>query len=277
MNHSKNIFILGVSSDIGRGLAKLFVADGCRVIGTCRQTISEAMEKDLSDVTLIPCDVSQPESVHSAVEAFSRLALPWDIFISCVGSMEPIGSFFSVHFDDWEKSVIVNSTGQLRVLHAMYPYRRPGSISHVVFFAGGGTNGVFPNYSSYCLSKILLIKACELLDDEAKDLNVFILGPGWVRTKIHKQTLENPDGAGANYSRTTEFLNSGNPGASYEEIHRLIIWCMSQGREIAGGRNFSLVHDLWRNDSADLADALARDRDMFKLRRYTGRPRSTDQ
>ena len=49
---------------------------------------------------------------------------------------------------------------------------------------------------------------CELLDDENKDLNVFIVGPGWVKTKIHNQVLDNPQGAGGSYQKVQDFLNN---------------------------------------------------------------------
>ena len=31
---------------------------------------------------------------------------------------------------------------------------------------------------------------CELLDDEIKNLNIFILGPGFTKTKTHFETLK---------------------------------------------------------------------------------------
>ena len=141
-------------------------------------------------------------------------------------------------------------------------------MSHVVFFAGGGTNNPFTNYSAYCVSKILLIKMCELLDDENTDLNVFIVGPGWVRTKIHDQTLDNPKGAGNSYERTLEFLESEGSGTSYEDIYDCINWCIAKGRDVAGGRNFSVVYDTWRQGGEQLAEQLRGDSDKFKLRRF---------
>jgi NAD(P)-dependent dehydrogenase (short-subunit alcohol dehydrogenase family) len=178
-----------------------------------------------------------------------------------------MGPYFSCDVDAWEDSLRVNATGQLRALHALYPCRRPG-LAHVALLAGGGTNGPFPNYSAYCASKILLIKMCELLDAENEDLNVFILGPGWVRTKIHQQTLANPAGAGGNYQRTLAFLRSSDPGTSHDDIYRALVWCIEQGKAVAGGRNLSVVHDPWRRQGGGLADWLRGDPHRFRLRRH---------
>ena len=266
MASPKTVFILGLSSDIGRALAERYLTEGCRVVGTFRQRI------DFSDATgrlhLLPCDVQSPESIRQAVAAYDALREPWDVFISAVGTEEPIGPFFDCDFDAWEQSVIVNSTAQLRVLHALYSRRRRGQIAQAVFFAGGGTNSPFANYSAYCVSKISLIKMCELLADENPDLNVFILGPGFVRTKIHQQTLKNRAAAGQNYDKTVGFLMAENPGTSHDDIYRCVNWGITHGREVVAGRNFSVVHDPWREPGPGLPDQLRADVNKFKLRRH---------
>lgn len=265
---SETVFILGISSDIGKSLAERYLRRGSTVVGTYRNPQNVVDLADGPRRHLLSCDVADKASVVALTRYYHTLGLQWSTFISCVGTEEPIGNFFACDFDAWEQSVIVNSMAQLRVLHTLYPFRRQGQVSHVVFFAGGGTNNPFTNYSAYCASKILLIKMCELLDDENKDLNVFVIGPGWVRTKIHKQTLDHPAGARQNYQRTIEFLRSEAPGTSYDDIYDCINWCIAQGRDVAGGRNFSVVHDPWRQGGEPLAEQLRGDPDMFKLRRF---------
>ena len=113
----------------------------------------------------------------------------------------------------------------------------------------------------------MLINMCVLLDDENDDLNVFILGPGWVRTKIHDEVLNNPGGSGVNFERVKEFLQSNNPGTPLESIYACINWCVERGREVAGGRNFSVVYDSWQKNSQKLVKELLDNPDKFKLRR----------
>lgn len=264
---AKNVFILGIGSDIGVQLANRYLEQGYRVFGTYRHRDSV---KSLSGkgIYFFQCDTGNSSKIRECVTKIKKAAKPWDIFISCVGTMEPIGKFFEVDFDEWESSVIINSISQLRFLYELYPLRRKGSLKHVVFFAGGGTNNPFTNYSAYCASKIMLIKMCELLNDENKDLNAFIIGPGWVRTKIHAQTLRSRAAAGASFDRTKQFLESNNPGTDYRDIFDCINWCIKQGRQVSGGRNFSVVHDLWRKGGRILVQQLRADSDKFKLRRF---------
>lgn len=265
----KTVFILGMSSDIGKALAGYYSSEGYTVVGTYRQKTSISGIHSDKNIHFLRCDVSDKNSVKKAVREYKSKYAPWNIFISCIGTMEPIGNFFTCDFDSWEESVINNSTSQLRFLYEIHEYRRKEKgLSHVVFFAGGGTNGAFKNYSAYCVSKILLIKMCELLDDENDDLNVFIVGPGWVRTKIHSQTLESQRNAGKNYQKTMEFLKANVAGTSNKDIYDCINWCVKQGKKTASGRNFSVVHDKWRNSGVKLSKQLLSDPDKYKLRRF---------
>ncbi|MFA4849308.1 MAG: SDR family NAD(P)-dependent oxidoreductase [Methanoregula sp.] len=265
----KTVFILGLSSDIGLELAKRYSEKEFVVIGTCRDSTKIQTFCKENQIHSISCDVSDDKSISSAILSYSNLHRPWDIFISSVGTMTPIGKFVEVTFSEWEKSVEVNAIKQLSILHALFPFRRKGAMCHVAFFAGSGTNGPSPNYSAYCASKIFLIKMCELLDDEISDMNPFIIGPGWVRTKIHCQTLNSEQQAGSNFERTQEFLESDYPGTSFDEIFNCINWCIKQGKPIAGGRNFSLVHDLWHDNEAPiLIKQLIEDKNKFKMRRF---------
>lgn len=262
-----NVFIAAISSDIGRELALIYHERGHRVIGTHRSTDGLDPLERQSDISLIPCDISDPASVREAVKTYARFSAPWDVFISAVGQLSPIGRFFDCDIEEWAASVALNSTYQLRLLHALYPYRQQSGSLKVAFLVGGGVNGPFTNYSAYCLGKLMLIKVCELLDDEYPDVHAIAVGTGWVNTKIHRQTLDARGRAGANFRRTRDFIVSGQPGTAYTDIFNCIQWSFSQPRQVTGGRNFSVVHDDWVGEARQLSDRLKEDPNLFKLRR----------
>jgi NAD(P)-dependent dehydrogenase (short-subunit alcohol dehydrogenase family) len=264
---SRTVFILAASSDIGRALAARYADAGWDVIGTYRQTSGVESLRDRPNVTLLPCDVASTASIRAMLGVYARLERPWDVFISAVGVLSPIGAWARLDFDEWEQSVRVNSLAQLRVLHGLYPHRRGGAVVHAAFFAGGGTNNPFTNYSAYCLSKIALIKMCELIDDEVPDLNAFIVGPGFLPTKIHEQTFANPEAAGANLEKTQRFYAAADGGLTSDDLFDCINWCVRSGRDAVGGRNVAAVHDPWRRGGDELAATLRQDLNLFKLRR----------
>jgi NAD(P)-dependent dehydrogenase (short-subunit alcohol dehydrogenase family) len=270
MGGQPTVFILGGSADIGVELASRYLDAGCRVVLTYRRR--EALERlaGRPGFAAIACDVASPDSIAAAAAEFAKLGWRWDKFLSIVGTMEPIGPFFELDFAEWSRSITVNAIGQLHVLHALYPHRRqPGEVG-AMFMAGGGTNNPFTNYSAYAASKIFLIKMAELLDDESADLNVFVVGPGFVRTKIHGESLAAGAQPGANRQKTLDFL--GTPGTSHEDIFACIEWCFDQGRPVAGGRNFSVVHDPWRDGGPALKAALTEDPNLYKMRRRQDLP-----
>lgn len=263
----RTAFVLSATADIGRGLSERLLADGWRVVGTGRSRQRAESLLRHSRFSFISCDLDDKASVEAAVATFAALDAPWDLFVSSAGTMEPIGPFFEVNFDDWERSIQVNSTAQLRVLHGLWPSRRADGVVDAMLMAGGGTNNPFTNYSAYCASKIMLIKMCELLDDEADHLNIFIIGPGYVRTRIHQETLRAGAAAGSGLERTKRFLEQ--PGTSIDDIYANLRWCMAQGRTVSGGRNFSTLHDAWRNGGMELIEGLHGDPDAFRLRRIS--------
>jgi NAD(P)-dependent dehydrogenase (short-subunit alcohol dehydrogenase family) len=260
------VFIAGISSDIGRELARLYRGRSRHVVGTYRNAAHVESLRDDPQLDLISCDVSRPESIRGAADRLEALNRPWDTFIGAVGQLDPIQPFFECDMDEWSTSLALNSIGQLRLLHAIYPLRKRDTLVKVAFLVGGGINGPFRNYSAYCLGKILLVKACELIHDEAPDVHTVAIGTGWVDTKIHRQTLDAGARAGANYERTRDFLASKQAGTACLDILACMDWCFSQNRAATGGRNVSVVHDAWRED-AGLGASLLRDADKYKLRR----------
>ena len=133
-------------------------------------------------------------------------------------------------------------------------------------FAGGGTNSATIDYSAYTISKIASIKMIELLDAEINDTTFSILGPGWVKTKIHDATLQSEEAAGENYIKTLDMLDkNGEKCNPMEDVIKCCNWILSSDRELVGGRNFSLVFDPW--DSKDI-EKIRDDSNNFKLRRF---------
>lgn len=263
------IALVSMTSDIGTAITERYTKRGDTVIGTYRSDkILDKLTK-LENCHPVYCDLSDKESIHKFAEAFKKTGLEWDTFISCPSNPLPLTSFFDGNFDEWSKSVHVNSIEQLRVLHELYPFRNKQKISNVVYFAGGGgSNAAVVNFSAYNAAKILLAKMCEFLDAENRDLNVFIVGPGWTRTKTHNLILENVDPSDERYRITKEFLAT-KEGTSMDDIFDCIEWLCKEGREVAGGRNFSVVYDKWK-EGDELVRELKKDKNMFKLRRHRG-------
>ncbi|MCE5207313.1 MAG: SDR family oxidoreductase [Chloroflexi bacterium] len=261
------VIIISISSDIGTAMAYRWMNRGWCVTGTYRTKTPSL--KNLSDrgIRLLECDLSNSETVKAACNKLRELCIKWDFIVLCSGTQEPIGSFETIDFDEWKNSICVNFTNQLRFVHELLPNRNVNNKLGpcVIFFAGGGTNNATVNYSAYTVSKIALIKMCELLDAEIPDTRFTILGPGWVKTKIHESTMKAGVNAGDNLKRTMDKY-SRNEFTPMQDVLDCCDWLIQSPREIIGGRNFSVAFDGWGTDA--LRDKLISEPGMYKLRRY---------
>jgi len=264
---SPKAVIISISSGIGHALGKRWRGRGMEVCGTYRRPSS--LVDDLKDagVKTVCCDMADASSVRKACFFLRRMCFSWDYLVLCPGMLGPVGAFQEVDFAQWQKSLEVNFTRQIQFVHALLPSRNKSGRHPpvVLFFAGGGTNNATVNYAAYTVSKIALIKMCELLDAEVPDTNFVILGPGWVKTKIHQATLDAGLKAGANYQKTMEKL-AGEECTPMEKVLDCCDWLIEADRKAVSGRNFSVVFDKW--GSSALVKKLLKDPNMYKLRRH---------
>ena len=255
--------IVSASSDIGFALAKSWTDSGFETAGTYRKPGDRV---GLSSIGVLPirCELTSRRSVMKATTAVAQIASSGGIttVVFSAGVMDPIGLFGSVPFGKWAQAFEVNFLSQARFLHQIMENLAHGA--RVVFFAGGGTNNAPTNYSAYILSKITTIKFCELMSKEYPDYSFVSLGPGWVDTKIHRQTIAAGQAAGENLERTISRISTSET-VPMELVIEKINQVLSLDKNIVSGRNFSLANDPI--DDVDLVTALSQEDDLFTLRR----------
>ena len=267
INHKKAI-VIGITSDICISLCKDWIDKGWSIVGTYR-TKSESLKKIKHQLLLtVECDLSDKQAIDtSSTQIISEIGA-WDVLVLGTGLQDPIGPFEDCNFDDWSSSIEINFTNQLRFVHNLIKYRNciSSSIPVVLFFAGGGVNNAPINYSAYISSKIALIKMVELLAAEIPDTRFIIIGPGWVKTKIHNSIINaGRMKAGLAFDRTKEKITNDD----FTPMHKVIECCntlISDDSELLSGRNFSVVSDSW--DSSKLKTLIERNPDLYKLRRF---------
>ena len=258
--------IVSASSDIGYALGQQWLDRGREVYGTYRTASPQVDELQARGSRLVLCDLASRSSTLEACETLRAACPSWDILAVCAGLQEPICPFLDVEFGAWETSVMVNFVSQLRVVRELLPTRRREATREptVLLFAGGGPNKATVNYSAYAVSKVALVKMCELLDAEIHDTCFVIVNPGWVKTKGHTAMLAAGARAGTDYQRVAERFAQG-PWTSMERVIDCCEWIIQSPRELVGGRYFGVEFDDW--ESERLAERLAQDPQLCKLRR----------
>jgi len=262
MDHSKKTIILSISSDIGSAIALRRLKENTLVVGTYRTSAASIDHLSNAGARLVTADFRDKNSVDQACEYISDCANSWSELIVAPGTLEPIGNFEALDFDEWSDSFSINFINQLRAVNKLLKTR--GNDATIIFFAGSGTNGTADKFSAYTASKIALIKMTELLDSEINDAKFVIVGPGWIDTKIHIQTINAKDQASIAYEATMKRIGESDFG-SMEDLLDCIDWINLQPKHVIGGRNISSQHDNWRKD---LPQLLASDPSAGKLRRH---------
>ncbi|GAA6185404.1 SDR family oxidoreductase [Aliiglaciecola sp. NS0011-25] len=257
----KRVLITGINSDIGRALTK-------RILDSRTVLVDGTFRKDSVNVELLKkskCRLFQVDFSHSdEVAEFNQKTNfnTYDAIYFLHGSLNPIGKFSQVSFADWQQNIYLNCTSILLTLHSSIPKLKHGC--RIITLAGGGVNGATENYSAYTLSKISLLKMTELLAAEYPDLLFFNLGPGFVDTAIHQQTLNANENAGKAYQETLRRYQQ-NEFVPMEKVVNALTFFLADAPSSFSGRNFSAATDCMQSER--LFDLLTSSDDAFKLRR----------
>ena len=150
----------GAAKRIGRGLALALAGAGANVAITYRGSQSEALQtvEDLHalnvEATAVACDVRDPGSIETALDAVMKRFGRLDILVNNAGTFET-AVLESITVPQWDKMFETNTRGPFLVAQAAYPHLRQamGRIINI-----GSLGGLHPwaTHGHYCTSKAAL-------------------------------------------------------------------------------------------------------------------------
>lgn len=248
MLNNKVAIVTGATSGIGRATARLFAANGAKVVAVgrneteLRSLIAEAdkgpgmIREQLGDVT----EFSQIDRcVAETVDSFGRI----DILVNAAGIIKN-GNIEDTTLDDWDTMLNINLRSVFYMMQKCVPHleQAKGNVVNVSSVTGPRA---FPNVLAYCVSKagVDQLTRCSALELAPKGIRVNAVNPGVVVTNIHKRggmTDEKYD-AFLEHSRSTHPIGRvGSP----DEVAELIMflasdkagWITAATYEIDGGR-----------------------------------------
>ncbi len=175
----KHVLITGGSSGIGKGLALLYLKEGCSVSLLARRLdVLEEAKEELSkylvsnaEIKLYTCDVTDELNVNKvineAISYFGRI----DVLITSAGFSRP-GYFMEQTADLFKKTFDINVFGSVYSAQAVLPTMTKQQSGKIVFISSGaGLIGIFGS-SSYCSSKFAVRGLAEVLRAECKPQGV---------------------------------------------------------------------------------------------------------
>lgn len=188
---TQTVFITGSSSGIGRASAELFVDKGWNVVATMRNPEAETELVNGERVLLVRLDVTDPDSIESAVQAGVERFGSIDVLVNNAG----YGAYGPLEATPREKMVRqfdTNVIGLLDVTKAVIPHFRGQGSGIIINISSIGGRIAFPLGSLYHGSKWAVEGISEALIFEMEPIGVRIkiIEPGIIDTDFSGRSLD---------------------------------------------------------------------------------------
>lgn len=182
---TKTWFITGASRGLGAATANAALAAGARVVATSRRAASAADSVHGPDdrLLVLPLDVTQPDSVRSAVDAAIQRFGRIDVLVNNAGYGQ-LGVFEQTTAQEVTAQYETNVFGLMDVSRVIVPLMREQRSGHIINISSvGGLKGVFGG-SVYNASKFAVEGFSQALAEEMAPFGVHVtcVAPGFFRT-----------------------------------------------------------------------------------------------
>jgi NAD(P)-dependent dehydrogenase (short-subunit alcohol dehydrogenase family) len=218
---SKVILITGCSTGIGHNLAQRLAGAGYTVVATARKV--ESLE-DLPVALKLPLDVTQPESIHQAVDSTIQRFGRIDVLVNNAGYAER-GAVEEVPVDQAQRMFNANVFGVMRMIQAVAPHMRQQRAGRIINISSVVGKLVTPANGTYSATKF----AVEALSDALRlelapfGIRVVVVEPGSIKTNFHTTVEANAQAIFSNpnspyrplyeqYQKVTASMRKQEPG-----------------------------------------------------------------
>ncbi len=236
--NNKVAIITGASSGIGRATAKLFAAEGAKVVvGARRQaeldTLVAEIEAAGGEAIAVAGDVRsedyQKRLVATAVEHYGKL----DIAFNNAGTLGEAGPTTGVSEAGFADTLAINLTASfLAAKHQAGAMEKNGSGSIIFTSTFVGYSYAFPGVAAYAASKSGLIGLTQALAAEygPKNIRVNSILPGAVDTDMYRDMNDTPE-----KRAFITALHALKRVASPEELARPVLYLASDDASFVTG------------------------------------------
>jgi short-subunit dehydrogenase len=183
---TKNIWITGASSGIGKALAIKFATEGWQVAASARrENLLQDLNKTNSNIHSFPLDVIDEPKAEKVFQDILVKFKTIDICVFCAG----------IHDPDAEKKLSTkkireimetNFFGTLNCIMAVDNYYRERKDGHISIVSSVAGYRGLPAASGYCASKSALTSLAESLyfDFKRHNVRVSLVSPGFIKTPM---------------------------------------------------------------------------------------------
>jgi NAD(P)-dependent dehydrogenase (short-subunit alcohol dehydrogenase family) len=225
--------VTGASGGIGRAVAELFAAEGCRLVLNDLEAPDEWVEARAAESVFVQGDVTRSADVQRLVSTATHRFGQIDILFNNAGIVSPefpIGSVTEAGEEAWDRVIAVNLKSMYLVSKYVLPQmieRRSGSVINAA-----STWGLIAsdNSAAYCASKAAVVNLTRsmALDYGRYNIRINCVCPGPIETAMLRRTLARNTPAETqrfqeDYLRMLPLRRWGQP----EEVARAVLFLAS--------------------------------------------------
>ena len=183
---SKNIWITGASSGIGKAVAIKFANEGWQVAASARR---ESLLKDLSNqnsnIYPFPLDVKNESETKNIFQNIIEKFKTINISVFCTGIHDP-DSEKKLSSEKIREIMETNFFGTLNCIMAVNTFFREKKSGHISIVSSVAGYRGLPAASGYCASKSALTSLAESLyfDFKRHNVRVSLVSPGFIKTPM---------------------------------------------------------------------------------------------
>lgn len=234
----KTVFITGASSGIGRETAKFFSQQGWNVVASMRKPEMEEELKQLHNVEVLACDVTQTSSIQQAVEKAVKRFGGIDVLVNNAGYYT-VGVLEAASKEQIERQLDTNLLGLIETTQKVLPYLRKSKAGIIINLSSIAGKASIPLQSLYHATKFAVEGFSESLQFELKPFNIRVklIEPGTIKTEFCGRSMTMVEGTGiAQYESYAKpvlenLIRNGNNGSSPQEVAKTIYKAATDGRK----------------------------------------------
>ncbi len=238
---NKVALITGAGSGIGQAIAKLYAAEGARLV------VSDIDEKGGNDTVaairakggeaiFVKADTSRPSDnekiVERAVEEFGAL----HIAVNNAGIGGPLGPVGEYPIDGWDKVISINLSGVFYGMRYQLPAMLSSGCGSIVNMASILGKVGTPNSAAYVAAKhgVIGLTEAAALEYAARGIRINAIGPGYIVTPLLTKALDK-----AAMDSLVKLHPIGRLGTS-EEVAELALWLNSDKASFVTGSYYNV-------------------------------------
>ena len=191
----KHALVTGAASGIGRATALALARQGAHVAILDRNeeglnSLAQELLRYPIDTLLLPCDLTHPSDISSAVQ---DLLVQWEILDILINNAGVVyyGATDRMTMEEWHWLMQINLHAPIQLTQELLPTLLAQDEAHILNVSSIAGLVAHKNLAAYHTSKFGLVGFSESLRAEYanRNLGVSVLCPGLVRTPLHDNAV----------------------------------------------------------------------------------------